>query len=83
MLAIPICVAVGAILFYSVRHFHAVDWRWHLLSIVAALTMCLVPIPIEFEKRGLDLIFDLVFVLLVFWGVGGLIRPGGGREKHV
>jgi len=82
MLAILFCVGLGALLFHAVRHFHAVDWHWHLLAILAALSMCLYPIPIELQRRGLDLVFDLVFVLLLFWGIGGLIRPAGNREKH-
>ena len=73
MLAILICGVVGGMFYYAVRHFRAVSWYWHLLAIVAALAVGCFPISIELQKRGLDLLFDLLFVLLLFWGVGGLI----------
>ena len=49
-------------------------WFWHLLSVAAAMGLGLVRFPDNF--RPPDLLVGSVFVLLFFWGVGGLfVRP--------
>ncbi len=82
MLAILVYLAALAIPVSTLYHFGPQSWYWHLLAIAAAAALGFVPIPPEYQRRGFDLLLGFALVVLLFWGVGGLILPHRHREKH-
>jgi hypothetical protein len=62
--------------------FHPQSWYWHLLAIVAAFGLGMVPTPATWKTVGFDLAIGFVFVLLLVWGVGGLVLFRSHRPKH-
>ncbi len=82
MLAILVYLVALAVPGYLLYRFRSQAWYWHVLSIAAGLALGLVPIPPELQKRGFDLLIGFCFVVLLFWGIGGLILPHRVREKH-
>jgi hypothetical protein len=67
---------------HLLRHFHSKAWFWHALAILVALGIGLIPTPPAWKTAGCDLVFGFVFVLLLVWGLGGLILWRPHREKH-
>jgi hypothetical protein len=63
-------------------------WYWHLLAVLGALGIGLIPTPPAWKTTASDLIFGFVIALLLVWGLGGLLFLGGlllwrpHREKH-
>jgi len=53
------------LLFFS----RAKAWYWHVLSILAALVIGLVPIPPQFNTPQATLVVGFVFTFLIFWGI--------------
>jgi hypothetical protein len=56
-----------------------------VLAALAALGLGFVPTPPEWKSEAFDLMFGFAFILLLVWGIGGLVvfrphRPH--REKH-
>lgn len=49
--------------------FRAKSWYWHVLSILAALVVGLVPIPPQLNTPQGSLIIGSVFTFLLLWGV--------------
>jgi len=75
-------IAVPIVLLY---HFRSQSWYWHILAVLAALGLGFVPTPPTWKTEAFDLAFGFVFILLLVWGIGGLVvfrphRPH--REKH-
>lgn len=58
---------------YLLYQFRAQAWYWHLLCIGAALALGFVPTPPEWKTQVFDLIFGFTFILLMVWGIGGLV----------
>ncbi len=82
MLAVLVYLAAAAIPVYLLYIFRGRSWYWHVLAIVAAVSVGFIPIPPEFQRRGIDLMLGSAVVALLFWGIGGLIIPHHHREKH-
>jgi hypothetical protein len=82
MLAVLVYLAAAAIPVYLLYHFHACSWYWHVLAIAAGISLGFIPIPPEYQRRGFDLLLGFSLVVLLFWGIGGLITPHHHREKH-
>ena len=82
-IAVLAYLAALAIAVYLLQRFGSAHWSWHILSIVAALAMGLMPSPERLQGPVLDLAFGLVFIFLMAWGIGGLVafRPHH-RHKH-
>lgn len=49
--------------------FGAKSWYWHVLSIVAALALGLVPLPAQFNTPQGTLCVGWVFFFLAVWGI--------------
>ena len=64
--------------------FHAAHWFWHLAAVLAAAGLGFMPIPPEWQGPSYDLLFGFIFVVLLVWGVGGLIlyRTHEHHAKH-
>lgn len=65
MLSYSSAAIVALILLYW---FEPIRWYWHVLAIVIAIGLGLVPIPAEIANPRSDLVIGSVFVLLLFWG---------------
>jgi hypothetical protein len=63
--------------------FHSQSWYWHVLAMLGAIALGLLPIPADLQRPGFDLVFGFVFIFLMVWGGGGLLLPAAHhREKH-
>ena len=82
MLAVLVYLAAAAFPAYLLYRFQSRSWYWHVCAIAAGIALGMVPIPPEFQKRGFDLLFGAALVVLLFWGIGGLIMPHRHRERH-
>ncbi len=82
MLAILVYLAAAAIPVYTLYRFGSQSWYWHVAAIAAAIALGFVPIPPDFQRRGIDLLLGCSLVVLLLWGVGGLILPHRHRERH-
>ncbi len=67
---------------YLLYRFHSQTWYWHALAIAAALVLGFVPTPPSLQGAAFDMAFGSVFLLLVVWGIGGLILFSTHRERH-
>jgi hypothetical protein len=74
-------LAVGVPIFL-LYHFRSQSWYWHVLAILAALGLGFVPTPVTWKTAGVDVGFGFLFILLLVWGVGGLVVFRPHREKH-
>jgi hypothetical protein len=74
-------LAIG-ISVYLLHHFHSRAWYWHLLAILGALGIGLIPTPQAWKTTAFDLIFGFVIALLLVWGLGGLLVWRPHRERH-
>lgn len=81
----PILVGVvysAALLFaLALLYFFPVKWYWHVLSVIGALAIGLMP-PIE-AWRPPDLLVGFVFVLLFVWGIGGPLMKWFHLHPHI
>jgi len=66
---------------YLLHHFHPQAWYWHVLAILCALGIGLIPTPPAWKTTASDLIFGFVMSLLLVWGVGGLLLGRPHRER--
>lgn len=82
MWAVLVYTAAMVIPIYLLHHFHSQSWYWHVLAVGASLVLGLVPVPAEFQGKVFDLALGFVFVVLLFWGAGGLIVYHPGHPKH-
>ena len=49
--------------------FRARAWYWHVLSVLVALAVGLIPIPPKYNTAQGTLVVGSVFVFLLLWGV--------------
>ena len=72
-IGIPVCL---------LHHFHSQAWYWHVLAVLGGLGIGLVPTPPEWKTAVFDMAFGFVMVLLLVWGLGGLMLWRSHHEKH-
>jgi hypothetical protein len=53
-------------------------WYWHVLSLVVALTVGLIPLPPKYNTTQGTLVIGFVFVFFLLWGVAA---PFFARER--
>ena len=85
LLAVVAYLAALTISVLLLHHFGSAHWSWHVLAILAALALGLMPAPDALQGPGVDMAFGFVFLLLMTWGVGGIVvfRPHPHhRHKH-
>lgn len=59
-----------------------VRWYWHVLAVVVALVIGLIPTPEPFVgNRLFDLIVGSLFVFLMTWGLGEIFMHGCHRRS--
>ncbi len=65
------CIAVALLYFFRT------PWYWHVLAVIAAIFLGLIP---NLRDRGFpDLLVGFVFFLLLVWGIGA---PFFARRHH-
>lgn len=62
--------------------FHARSWYWHMLSVLLALGLGLVPPVQNWQGPAYDLILGSIFVFLLIWGIGGMLMFKTHHERH-
>ena len=82
LIAIAAYLAALAIAVFLLQHFGSAHWSWHILSILAALGLGLMPSPDSLRGPAVDLAFGFVFILLMAWGIGGLAVFRPHRHEH-
>ena len=65
------------------QHFGSAHWSWHVLAILAALGLGLMPAPDSLPGPAADILCGSVFICLMTWGIGGIVvfRPHS-HQKH-
>jgi hypothetical protein len=83
VLALMAYLAALGIALLLLQHFGSAHWSWHVLAIVAALGLGLMPAPDSLQGPGPDVAFGFVFLCLMTWGIGGIVvfRPHR-HQKH-
>ena len=82
MLAVLIYLLAIGIPWFLLYHFRSQNWYWHLLAIAAALGLGFVPTPPAWKTETFDLVFGFTFILLLVWGIGGLVVFRPHRPHH-
>ena len=82
LLAVVAYLAALAISILLLRHFGSAHWSWHVLAILAALALGMMPGPDGIQGPAVDLAFGFVFILLMTWGIGGIVAFRPRRHKH-
>jgi len=60
-----------------------VRWYWHVLAVVLAFVVGLIPTPAPFVgSRVFDLVVGSLFVFLVTWGLGEIFMHGRHRRRR-
>ena len=57
-------------------------WYWHVLAVIVALVIGLMPGTALLQTLGGSMLYGFVFVVLMLWGIGGLIPFRRLRAKH-
>jgi hypothetical protein len=69
-LIVALCYGVAiALSLYLVWHFGVRHWYLHLLSLVLAIAIGVVPLSPRFNDPGGTVLIGSVFLFLFFWGV--------------
>lgn len=85
LLAVLIYLLAIGIPVYLLYRFRSQSWYWHVLAILAAVGVGFAPTPPTWRTEAFDLLFGFAFIVLLVWGIGGLVvfRPHYPRhEKH-
>jgi hypothetical protein len=82
VIAVFLYLGALALAVFLLQHFGSAHWSWHVLSIIAALGLGLIPAPDSLHGPGVDLAFGWVFVLLATWGIGGIVAFHPHHHKH-
>ena len=75
-------VVALALPIYLLYRFRSQAWYWHVLAVIAALVIGLMPGTALLETLGGSMLYGFVFVVLMIWGIGGLIPYRPRRAKH-
>jgi hypothetical protein len=60
---------------YLLYRFRSQAWYWHVLAVIVALVIGLLPGTALLQTESGSLLYGFWFVLLMLWGIGGLILP--------
>ena len=67
---------------YLLYRFRSQAWYWHVLAVIVALVIGLMPGTALLQTLGGSMLYGFVFVVLMLWGIGGLIPFRRLRAKH-
>ena len=75
-------VVTLALPIYVLYRFRSQAWYWHVLAVILALVIGLMPGTALLQTLGGSMLYGFVFVVLMLWGIGGLIPFKRLRNKH-
>ena len=75
-------VVTLALPIFLLYRFRSQAWYWHVLAVIVALVIGLMPGTALLETLGGSMLYGFVFVVLMIWGIGGLIPYRPRRAKH-
>ena len=75
-------VVTLALPIYVLYRFRSQAWYWHVLAVILALAIGLMPGTALLQTLGGSMLYGFVFVVLMLWGIGGLIPYRPRRAKH-
>ena len=75
-------VVALALPIYLLYRFRSQSWYWHVLAVIVALVIGNMPGTALLETLGGSMLYGFVFVVLMLWGIGGLIPLRRLRKKH-
>ena len=74
-----LAVVVPILLLYR---FRSQAWYWHVLAAAVALAIGLMPGTALLQTEGGSLLYGFSFIILLVWGIGGLIPYRPRHAKH-
>jgi hypothetical protein len=75
-------VVTLALPIYLLYQFRSQAWYWHVLAVIVALMIGNMPGTALLETLGGSMLYGFVFVVLMIWGIGGLVPLRRLRKKH-
>jgi hypothetical protein len=75
-------VVTLALPIFLLYRFRSQAWYWHVLAVIVALVIGLMPGTALLQTLGGSMLYGFVFVVLMLWGIGGLIPFRRLRAKH-
>jgi thiol:disulfide interchange protein len=75
-------VVTLALPIYLLYQFRSQAWYWHMLAVIVALVIGNMPGTALLQTQAGSMLYGFVFVVLMIWGVGGLIPLRRLRKKH-
>jgi thiol:disulfide interchange protein len=75
-------VVALALPIYLLYRFRSQAWYWHVLAVIVALVIGLMPGTALLQTLAGSMLYGFVFVFLMIWGIGGLIPFRRLRKKH-
>jgi hypothetical protein len=82
LLAILLYVVAMALPIYLLYRFHSQAWYWHALAAIVGLGVGLLPGTALLQTTVGTLLYGVVFIFLMIWGIGGLILYRPHHQKH-
>jgi len=67
---------------YLLYRFRSRAWYWHVLAVIVALVIGLMPGTMLLQTENGSLLYGSWFILLMIWGIGGLITYPWRHAKH-
>src|SRR5271157_1678106 len=81
-----VAVVSVALPLYLLYQFRSQAWYWHVMAVVVALVIGLMPGTALLQTENGSLLYGFWFLVLMIWGIGGLILRlipyRWRREKH-
>ena len=75
-------VVALALPIYLLYQFRSQAWYWHVLAVIVALVIGLMPGTALLQTLGGSMLYGFFFVFLMLWGIGGLIPFRWLHKKH-
>src|SRR5271157_1814619 len=82
LLAIVLDVFAVLIPIYLLYRFRSQAWYWHVLAAIVGLAIGLMPGTALLQTEGGSLLYGFSFIILMVWGIGGLIPYRPRHAKH-
>ncbi|HWB84941.1 MAG TPA: hypothetical protein VG675_12420 [Bryobacteraceae bacterium] len=83
MLAILVYLAAMGVPILFLYRYGSQAWYWHTIAVVTAVAFGLMPAPLSWRTPGVTLLFGFFFVLLMVWGLGGIVLYLPRHAKRV
>jgi len=82
VLAGVLCLVAMAIPVYLLYRYGSRAWYWHVLAVIVALVIGLMPGTMLLQTENGSLLYGFWFLILMIWGIGGLITYPWRHAKH-